>query len=461
MNERAGVADSSALEITNEAVPGSSGGYPGTIYGWYIAIVLLLANVTSFVDRMILSLLVEPIKQDLLLSDTQIGLLQGFAFSMFYAIVGLPLGRMADYMNRRNIIAAGICFWSAMTACCGLARNFGTFFLARMGVGIGEATLSSSGYSLVSDCFPKDKRSKPISLLAMGPYLGGGLSFLLGSLVIALVADSSELMLPVIGALKPWQFTFIVVGLPGILVGLLVLLTVKEPHRHDRMTDRASIAKPLPWAETFRFIWSHRLVYALLTLGTSLNAAIGYAFNSWTPSLFIRNFGWEASEIGYAYGWILLIFGAGGTFFGGVWADWLVGKGYKDAYMRVMAIASLALVLFVVVGLVPNPHAMLAILVVALFVLGSMVGVAMAAITQVTPNEFRGQVLAIYMFVLIGVGAGLGPVGVAFISDYVIGDPSQLNYSLSLFALICVPVEIACFWLCLRPYGRALSEIRH
>ena len=436
-------------------------GYPHAVYGWYVAVVLLIANITAFIDRMILSLLVEPIKADLGFTDTQIGLLQGFVFSIFYASVGLPLGRMADYMNRRNIITAGICFWSVMTACCGLARNFLTFFLARMGVGIGEATLGSSGYSLISDYFPKNRRSKPISLLAMGPYLGGGLSFLVGSLVISLIAGYGYQSLPLVGPLKPWQLTFIIVGLPGVLVGLLVLFTVKEPVRHDRITDRSAETKVLPWSATFSYIWSHRVVYGLLTIGTSFNAAIGYAFNSWTPAMVMRVFDWQATEIGFAYGWVLLVFGGGGTFVGGMWADWLGNRGHKDAYMRMMAIASVMLVLFILVGLLPSPYLMLVFVAIALFFLGSMVGVAMAAITQVTPNEFRGQVLALYLFVLIGIGAGLGPFGVAFISDYIIADPSRLNHSLSLFAAIFVPVPITCFWLCLRTYRKTVETLKH
>ena len=435
--------------------------YPSTVYAWYVATVLMIANIVSFIDRQIISLLIEPIKADLSLTDTQISVLHGFAFAIFYALVGILIGRLADSKNRRTIIAIGITAWSIMTACCGLAKTFWVFFLARVGVGVGEATLSPCGYSMISDYFPRDKRSKPISLLAMGPYVGGGMSFILGGLVVQMVANSAALELPLVGVLQPWQTTFIVVGLPGVLVGLLVLLTVREPVRHDRLLEQGNGQKILPLSETFHFIATHLRVYTTITLGYSTTAMLGYGLLAWTPTLFIRNFAWTPGEVGLIFGLLVLVFGGSGTFFGGVWADWLIGKKRADAYLRVSVYGAVGLLIFVLAPLVPSAVMVLCLLAPTLFFSGIHIGVGMACITQVTPNEFRGQILAIYLFVLILIGAGLGPFMVAFFTDYVFKDPLLIHYSLSLFGGIFVPVAFIIFYSGLKPFAKMIEEIRH
>lgn len=449
-----------AVTAPVDARVSDSTGYPSTIYAWYVAGVLMIANIVSFIDRQIISLLIEPIKADLSITDTQISILHGFAFAIFYAIMGIPLGRLADNKSRQKLIVAGITFWSLMTACCGLAKNFGTFFLARIGVGVGEATLAPCAYSMVSDYFPKDKRSKPISLLAMGPYIGGGLSFMIGGLVVQMVSQASAIELPVLGVLKPWQTTFIVVGLPGVLVAALVLLTVREPARKDKLVEAPS-DKPLPFSETLKFAKNHLRVYSALTFGYSTTALLGYGLLAWVPTLFIRNYGWTPAEIGFVFGLIVLLCGGGGTFFGGVWADWMVKRGYADAYLRVSVYGAVGLLVFVAAPLMPSPFLILLMLGVTMFFSGVHIGVGMAAVTQVTPNEFRGQLLAVYLFFLVLIGAGVGPFCVAFFTDYVFRDPYLVHYSLALFGAIFVPVALLIFYSGLKPYGRMIEEIRH
>src|SRR3989338_3649517 len=190
--------------------------YPNPAYAWYVVTVLFIAYTVSYIDRQIMSLLIEPIKQDLQISDTQVSLLQGFAFTIFYTIAGIPLGRLADQKNRRAIISAGILVWCFMTTACGLAKNFGTLFLARIGVGVGEACLSPAAYSIIADYFPKDKRGMPISLYSMGIFFGAGLSFIISGYVIQEVSQAREIILPLIGIVRPWQLSFFIVGLPGL-----------------------------------------------------------------------------------------------------------------------------------------------------------------------------------------------------------------------------------------------------
>ena len=194
-------------------------------YGWYVAIVLMLCNTLSFIDRQILGLLAPLIKQELSLSDTKIGLLQGLAFGIFYTLLGMPMGRIVDRGNRRNLVAAGIFCWSLMTAACAAARGFWTLFLARMGVGVGEATLSPSAFSLLSDYFPRERLGTALSIFSMGVFFGSGSALIVGGLVI--------------GAVGSWRLTFLIVGLPGLLAGLL-MFTIKEPARRNLLGGKVS-----------------------------------------------------------------------------------------------------------------------------------------------------------------------------------------------------------------------------
>src|SRR5260370_277791 len=202
--------------------------YPPAGYSWYVVGVLTLVYVFSFIDRQIMSLLVRPLRRDLGISDTQVSVLMGFGFAVFYTFCGIPLGRLADTRSRRSIIAAGLVAWSAFTAMCGLARNFWQMLVWRMGVGVGEASLSPSAYSLITDYFPKEKLATAISVYSAGIYIGAGMSYLLGGIIVRLASMQEAWMLPVVGAVRPWQVIFFAVGLPGLLVALL-MDTVREP----------------------------------------------------------------------------------------------------------------------------------------------------------------------------------------------------------------------------------------
>jgi len=189
--------------------------------GWYLVVTLLIFYIFSFIDRQIISLLVEPIKRDLQVSDTQIGLLQGFAFAIFYTFFGIPIGRLADRVSRKKIIAAGVVIWSLMAALCGLAKNFSQLFLARIGVGVGEAALSPAAYSMITDAFPRQKLGRAFSFYNMGIPIGSGIALLVGGLVVVAVSGAGKTFtLPLFGEVRAWQFVFIVTGAPGLLLPL-------------------------------------------------------------------------------------------------------------------------------------------------------------------------------------------------------------------------------------------------
>jgi MFS family permease len=413
--------------------------YPNPKYSWYVVIVLFLAYTSSFVDRIIMSLLVEPIKRDLALSDTQFSLLHGFAFAIFYTLMGLPLGRLADRKNRRRIISVGILLWSLMTAVCGLAKTFGHLFLARIGVGVGEATLSPAAYSMISDYFPKEKRSVPISMYSMGVFFGGGIAFILGGYIVHLTSDAADIVLPLIGTIRPWQLTFFVVALPGILV-VLLMTTVREPLRRDvaSLSDNMeSQSDDQSIRATLAFVMRHKRIYGSVLLGFALLATASYGFFTWTPSFLIRTYGWEASSAGYSFGLLVLILGTGGTLLGGVLADRALAKGKLDANMRIAMYAGAGTLIFgCIAPLMPNAPLALLFLAPTVISIGFPVGLAPAALNFITPNQLRGQVIALYLFAVNLIGLGFGPTIVAVITDYGFGDPAAVRYSLAIFAIV-------------------------
>jgi len=413
--------------------------YPNPKYAWYVVVVLFLAYTSSFIDRIIMSLLVGPIKRDLVLTDTQFSLLHGLAFAIFYTVMGLPLGRLADRANRRRIITIGIFLWSVMTAVCGLAKTFTHLFIARIGVGVGEATLSPAAYSMISDYFPKAKRSVPISMYSMGVFFGGGVAFILGGYVVHLVSDAANVVIPVVGAIRPWQLTFFVVGIPGLLV-VLLMTTIREPVRrdvvslsdcaesqHDDQSIRAAIA----------YVSRNRRAYASVFVGFALLATASYGFFTWTPEFLIRTYGWEASRAGYSFGLIVLSLGTGGTLLGGVMADRALAKGKLDAMVRVSMYAGAGmLVTGCLAPLMPSAPLALLFLAPTVVFLGFPVGLAPAACNFITPNQLRGQVIALYLFATNLLGLGFAPTIIAIFTDYVFMDEAKLRYSLSLFAVV-------------------------
>lgn len=419
--------------------------YPNPKYAWYVVVVLFIAYTSSFIDRIIMSLLVEPIKRDLVLSDTQFSLLHGFAFAIFYTLMGLPLGRLADRANRRRIISWGVFLWSLMTAFCGLARNFTHLFLMRIGVGVGEAALSPAAYSIISDYFPKEKRGVPISMYSMGVFFGGGIAFILGGYVVQLTTGASEVILPLIGSVRPWQITFFIVGLPGILV-LLLMLTVKEPARRDVVAlsnDAESQSEEPSIREALVYVRHNIRAYGAVLLGFALLATASYGFFTWAPSFLIRTYDFEASKAGYSFGLLVLILGTGGTLLGGVFADRLLARGKLDAKMRVAIYAGGATLVFgCIAPLMPSAPLALLFLAPTVVSIGIPVGLGPAALNFITPNQLRGQVIALYLFGVNLIGLGFGPTFVAVITDYVIGDPAAVRYSLAIFAVVISALAI-------------------
>jgi MFS family permease len=420
-------------------------------YSWYVVFVLIVAYTFSFIDRQILTLLVGPIRKTLQISDTQISLLHGLAFALFYSIMGIPIGRMVDSRKRTTIIAGGIAVWSVMTAICGLAQNFIQLFLARIGVGVGEAALSPGAYSMISDEFPPEQRPRAMSLYISAAYVGGGIATIAGG---ALIAMMPPVNLPLIGHMEPWQALFSVVGLPGLLVALWVM-TLKEPTRTG--------LKPGPQpslGELKSFLSERRGAFGFLILGYAMSGVMWQAAIAWIPTYFIRIFGWTASEVSLPYGLISMVCGMGGIILGGWVATRLRQSGRLDANILIGLIAiTIALPSGVAATFAPSPTLALALFGAFLFGCAMPWGSAVAALHEITPNQLRGQISAIHLFCLSLIGTGVGPTMVALFTDKYFKNDAALGSSMALTIAIAAPVSAVLLWLARRPYREALERV--
>ena len=436
-------------------MPNNNNGYPSSTRAWVTVIILMVAYVLSFIDRQILNLLVAPIRRDLMISDTQMSLLMGLSFALFYTVCGIPLGRMADTRSRRGLIAIGILFWSAATAACGMAKLYWQFLICRIGVGVGEAALSPAAYSLIADSFPAERRATAISVYSMGVYLGSGLAFLFGGLVIKLASAQGDVLLPVLGEVRPWQLIFLALGAAGVLFTLL-MLAVKEPTRRG---VGAGVAVPL--ADVGRYIRANKRTVLCHNFGFAGLAFAGYGSAAWIPTFFIRTYGWDAGQVGIVYGIIVALFGCLGIVFGGRLADWMAKRGRSDANMRVGLYAAIGAVPFVLLFPLMETALWAAILTApAVFFLSMPFGVAPAAIQEIMPNSMRGQASAIYLFVITMIGLGIGPTAVALVTDYVFADDQALRYSLLIVTSLAVFSSVVLLSMSLKPYRDSVVRLQ-
>ncbi|WPC35389.1 MFS transporter [Acinetobacter sp. YWS30-1] len=402
-------------------------------YQWYVVIICMVAYILSFVDRQILSLMIEPIKADLMLSDTQFSLLQGLAFSLFYAFMGVPIAALADKKSRVKIISVGIAFWSLATAACGLSKNFIQMFLARLSVGAGEAALSPAFYSIVADLFPKHKLGRALGVYAIGAFIGSGLAFLIGGYVIGLLKDVSFVTLPMIGEIKTWQLTFMIVGLPGVLLALLMILTVREPERKGLKMDANGVAVKASFKNSMGFIKTHRRTFFCHFIGFSFYTMMLYSLLGWAPAYYMRHFGLDASQTGYILGSIILVANTSGALFCGWLIDFFSKRGYSDAAIRAGAIGCAALIIpSVLFTQVDNMQLSFALIFVAMFFSTFPIPASAAATQMLTPNQLRSQVSAKFLLISNLIALGVGTTAVALITDRYYENTLMVGNSISI-----------------------------
>ena len=432
----------------------------GGAYPWYVVGVLMFAYIVAIVDRQILSLLVEPIKRDLGVTDTQIGLLAGFAFVVFYSILGVPIARLADRKNRKAIISIGIVIWSLMTAACGLTKTYAQLFIMRVGVGVGEATLSPAAYSIMADYFPPRKLARAIGVYAMGLYAGSGIALLAGSAVVAMLSGQGMIDFPVIGEMHRWQLTFIVVAIPGFLV-LALMASVREPPRRQFAFDGSHKnieAEPVPFREIRQFFRENRRLIIAHFGGFLMIGTVISAFLIWVPEFLRRTYGYTIAEAGAIYGIALLLFGTAGPYFGGWFAEWLANRGYRDAEMRAAAICGAIMIpIAIVAPLAPERISGLVMLALLSFILAAPQGLPPTIIQLIAPNKMRAQFTAFFMLVAVLAGFSLGPAFTAMITDYVFGYDEALPYSLAIVSAGLTPIGVALLVYGLKPYRERLA----
>lgn len=416
-------------------------GERGAGYSWYVVGVLTLTQALAFVDRQVLALLVEPIKRDLHASDTVVSLLYGLSFALFYVVVAIPIARLADRANRRNIVAVSLTVWSLMTAFCGLARDLPQLIAARLGVGAGEAGLSPSAQSLLADYFPDHRLPTALGVFSMGISLGGGLALLAGGALLAAAPDlAAALGFP---GLAPWRLVMLGVGLPGLMVALL-FLTVREPPRSSRV-------EAAPNEVLLRWLWANRWAYLGLIGALSLIVFVSNAASAWIPALFERRFGWTGPQVGARYGPIVLVCGAAGALAGGLLASALRRRGVEGANLKAsLAGFLLAAPLAIAFPLAPNPWTALALIGLMVFCGGIPSGGGYAALQEATPARLRAQVTALNGLAVNLVGAGLGPLVVALLTDRLFHDPGKLGWAMSLTEGLAAPAAVAAYLLAMR-----------
>lgn len=427
---------------------------------WYVVVLLTITQIVSYIDRFLPSLLIEQIKHDLSLTDLQVGLLMGPAFGLFYVFVGVPIGWLADRYSRRAIIATGITIWCTMTATAGLVRSFVPLFLTRMGVGLGEATVSPSAISLISDYFPRERRAPAMSLFMAGTFLGAGTAFLFGGPLVHHIASLPPLHLPLFGELRSWQAAFVIVGLPGFLMAAL-MFTFREPQRQDQARHGLD-AGPGHGAASFgsavRFIRARWTAFGALFIGSAAVVTMG-SLSFWNVALFSRTWGWGVRDVGIATGLLFFIGGPIGTMLG-IWLTrrW-IAAGRKDATLRALwtglAIAVPGFALYPVM-----PSAELAVFMQLFAFTGQAMAAAAgpASITLIAPGQIKSQATALY-YLFIGVfGQLIGPPPVGLMTD-LFGDPGKLRFAMMIEAATIGVLALVLVALGMSHYRRCVIEV--
>ena len=439
-------------------VNSDSGSFGSPVYRWYVLIVLTTAYTVSFIDRQILALLIGPIRRDFHISDTQVSLLIGLAFAIFYTLLGIPIGRIADRRSRRGTIAAGISIWCLMAAACGITRNYMQLFYTRVGVGVGEAALSPSALSLLSDYYSKETRGRAISVYTMGIALGSGLAMIIGGQLVTVAEAARYVHLPVIGTIFGWQRVFLIVGLPGLLLAAL-MATIREPPRKEALPGASADAPArVPLRQVALFIGSNWRLYGSHFLGLSVAATLTYGFLAWIPTMFVRTWGWSIARVGVAYGAVTIISGILTVFVVSWLAKRLHAHGHSDTYMRAaLYCALLGVAGAVLTPIVPIPSLALLMLIPMTVGMLAATSAGLAGLMVVTPNQMRAQASALYYLVVNLIGLTAGPTGIALFTDRVFRDDAMLRYSVLSVSVIVGVLAIFVLTYNLAQYRKAVA----
>lgn len=427
------------------------------IAAWATLLVLQLCLVLSFIDRMVINLMVDPIREDLGISDTQVSLLMGFSFVIFYVLMGIPIAKLADRYNRKRIIISTVAIWSVFTMMCGFAGSFALLFLARVGVGAGEGGYSPASYSMIGDYFSRKDYPLATSIYGTGIFIGTGAAFLLGATLFKYLTVT-KLDFPILDQLQPWQQCFVLVGLPGLLL-LPILMLIKEPARKNiaALSDAAGpAANEAKLADLIAFAKSRQTALLGHVVGYSLFTIAIYAVMSWVATFYFRVRADEIEFAGTTLGWYYIIFGPAGVIAGAKIVEALHRRDHQDAIFKASTGAATVLVPIVwLIILLPGNWSFLA-LAAQVFFSAFPFGGAAAALLLITPNQFRAQVSAIYLLTVTLTGLGLGPLAVALLTDHIFKDTMMVGYSIATVTTICFSASAIAFVLTRKAYANAV-----
>ncbi len=423
-------------------------------YAWYTTILLTVVYIFSYVDRTILYLLVEPIKNDLQLSDTEISILLGPAFAVFYTTLTIPLGWVADRWKRNWIVAIGVTLWSAATVACGMARNFVQLITARIMVGVGEASLSPCALPMIADSFPPEKRGKPVAVYSAALSLGAGIASLIGAVVIGWTNNGETISVPVLGALSGWQFAFVIVGAPGLILGVLMFL-LREPARQEQSSTPAD-GKAL-FKTAVRFIVSDWRMFGGFLAIVCVMTTVAYS-QSFFAAMFERTWGWPAEQFARYNGIMNLAMGPATVLVTGWYIDRLFNQGFKDAPMRIL-IGGVILLTTTHAAAPMMPNGTLAFVLLGMNLIGmaSVTTAGAAGLMNITPGEIRSQVTALYFVIISVTGLNLGPTTVGLLSDNVFG-AENIRYAVALVPVIYGVPLLFTLRATLRRYRRRVEQ---
>lgn len=440
--------------------------WPASRTAWYSIFVLILSLTFAQLDLNIAAYVAANIKADLKLTDTQLGLLLGASFGLFYTLVGVPLAWFVDRYSRKVILTLGIVTWSLGTAFCGVAQNYWQLFVARFFVGAGEAVNGPASYSIVADLFPRARLPRAIAVMQTGTVIGPAIGLLISAYLLHVFLDMRPIEVP-FGVIYGWQLVFIMVGVPGVLVGLLIMLTMPEPARRGLMRNMEAQPSGLAawfadFALSFKYMGKHWSIYGPMFIGLAFGMLVSGGTLQWKPIFFLRTFGWSAAQLAALNAVVTLVL----TFAGlavGVWlAERYEKRGRADAPYRVFIISRvIALPCSMAAPLVPN--AWLSLLLMG-FGIAASIGMGSpsqnAVIQTITPNELRGKITALWLLIYSVVGFSLGPVLVALITDYILKDESQIRWAIFWVTAVFGTLSLAISWLGMKPYAQAVALLK-
>ncbi|MFZ9872481.1 MAG: MFS transporter [Steroidobacteraceae bacterium] len=427
--------------------------YPTALVAWLTVALLFIAYIISFVDRMIIGLLVEPMKKDLQLTDTAISLLHGFAFAIFYSLAGIPIGRLIDRSSRTRLVAAGMLLWSGMTMLCGFASQYWQLFVCRIGVGVGEATLAPAAYSIISDSFPPRRLGVAMGVFVLGSVLGAGLALLFGAALISLVAYSDEVVLPVVGTVRVWQAAFLIVGLPGILLAP-AFIALRDP---GRQMSGATDAATATMRDVLRFCRSRIRPLLGIALGIGCINICVFATVSWLPAFYVRAHGFTLADAGYTAAVALIAGGLIGYLGGGRICDKLGGGEPQHRLYFGATAAATGLVSGALFALVESPLVATILYVISFIAMTAPTGAAVSALQQITPGHHRATISAGYLLIVNVVGMTVGPTLTALIGDTFFPQADGIRYAIAIVTPLGFVGSAALLLMAARAVSRPLA----